>query len=585
MRWRTILFILLLICPSVFSATYYVDNNAANDNGNGTIGSPKLYIKSGIALMSTGDTLVIKDGTYSGLSNMMAGPGEWNGIPDGSAGAYTTIRAEHDFGVILDGGGSYNPVYTTGNSYVILQGLIIKNGAFYLYGPNDHIKVLKCAAYDSALGNNCNFNSSDGDYILFEECFAWGQGRYKFLIGGGSMYTILRRCFGRYDYHDAEGPHAVFSFYGSAGGTNLTQNCLSVDNLATGGFNTTAFYAPNGSTNVTFDSCLALNNAGNCSFYESSGENPVIKNCAFWDATGVGSQMYSEPVNAIISSCTIGNVDNMGVSAANCMIKNTIIYGAGAVAINWSTNDYCDINSNQSTYSNTSGGAHNITISPLTNGLLYLPRIEAASTLKTAGESGTQIGAEIVKKLGVSGTLYGETGWNTLTNDNLWPFPNEDTIRSSMRVYTANSVDGTRGFCATDQTLTKYIWEYLGNTIPADIYNIDTTSPVISGISTTVYTTSATITWTTDEDATSRVDYGANTNYGSNVSDATPVTSHSLDITGLSAASTYHYKLTSADAAGNTSYSDDYNFATNAQPQGPGTISISGISISGVEIK
>ncbi|MFA5014655.1 MAG: hypothetical protein WC549_03835, partial [Actinomycetota bacterium] len=36
-------------------------------------------------------------------------------------------------------------------------------------------------------------------------------------------------------------------------------------------------------------------------------------------------------------------------------------------------------------------------------------------------------------------------------------------------------VSGTRGFCADGQTLTKYIWEYLGNTIPADYPNEATT--------------------------------------------------------------------------------------------------------------
>lgn len=39
-----------------------------------------------------------------------------------------------------------------------------------------------------------------------------------------------------------------------------------------------------------------------------------------------------------------------------------------------------------------------------------------------------------------------------------------------------------RGFCAAgkqlngrdDITLTSYVWEYLGNAIPSDIYNLDT---------------------------------------------------------------------------------------------------------------
>ena len=37
-----------------------------------------------------------------------------------------------------------------------------------------------------------------------------------------------------------------------------------------------------------------------------------------------------------------------------------------------------------------------------------------------------------------------------------------------MRTYNEGGPSGTRGFCADGQTLTKYIWEYLGNAMPAD---------------------------------------------------------------------------------------------------------------------
>jgi len=138
--------------------------------------------------------------------------------------------------------------------------------------------------------------------------------------------------------------------------------------------------------------------------------------------------------------------------------------------ISWATNDYCNLYGNGNAYSSTTGGSHNTLVNPLVNGLTYLPRIESGSTLKTAGSSGGQIGAQIEYKLGTSGSLYGETGWNTLTSDSLWPFPNEDVIRERMRVYNLHDVNGARGFCADGQTLTKYIWEYLGNTIPVEIY-------------------------------------------------------------------------------------------------------------------
>ena len=105
-----------------------------------------------------------------------------------------------------------------------------------------------------------------------------------------------------------------------------------------------------------------------------------------------------------------------------------------------------------------------------------------------------------------------------------------------------------------------YRWRY-GLTQPVP----DTTPPVISDEARTALTaTTATITWTTDEPATSEVQYGTDTDYGRSLSDATPVTSHTLTLTGLSPNTVYHWRVVSRDAAGNTATSDDHTFRTPA---------------------
>lgn len=96
----------------------------------------------------------------------------------------------------------------------------------------------------------------------------------------------------------------------------------------------------------------------------------------------------------------------------------------------------------------------------------------------------------------------------------------------------------------------------------------DTTAPVISGVTTDVTDTSATITWTTDEPADSRVDYGLDAGYGPFVFDASLVTSHSITLTGLSPSTEYHYKVTSVDAASNSASSGDLTFTTAAAAPG-----------------
>src|SRR6185503_13905436 len=92
----------------------------------------------------------------------------------------------------------------------------------------------------------------------------------------------------------------------------------------------------------------------------------------------------------------------------------------------------------------------------------------------------------------------------------------------------------------------------------------DFTAPVISSVSSgTPGTTTATITWSTDEAATSQVEWGTTTYYGGGISsfDLTKVTSHSVMLTGLTTATTYHYRVKSRDAAGNYSVSSDATFA------------------------
>ncbi len=94
----------------------------------------------------------------------------------------------------------------------------------------------------------------------------------------------------------------------------------------------------------------------------------------------------------------------------------------------------------------------------------------------------------------------------------------------------------------------------------------DTTPPVISAISTSALTgTSVTVTWTTNEPADSQVEYGLTTSYGTSTTlNTSPVTSHSVPITGLTASTLYHYRVKSKDTAGNLTTSGDNTFTTTA---------------------
>ncbi|OGS27358.1 MAG: hypothetical protein A2297_03000 [Elusimicrobia bacterium RIFOXYB2_FULL_48_7] len=94
----------------------------------------------------------------------------------------------------------------------------------------------------------------------------------------------------------------------------------------------------------------------------------------------------------------------------------------------------------------------------------------------------------------------------------------------------------------------------------------DVTPPVISSLSAGSLTaTSANITWTTDEAATSRVEYGLTASYGFLTTlDASLVTSHSVSLAGLVVGTQYHYRVISQDASANIVTSADATFTTSA---------------------
>ncbi|MCU1260338.1 MAG: hypothetical protein JWO80_3223 [Bryobacterales bacterium] len=88
------------------------------------------------------------------------------------------------------------------------------------------------------------------------------------------------------------------------------------------------------------------------------------------------------------------------------------------------------------------------------------------------------------------------------------------------------------------------------------------TPPVISNVSSSPSQSTATITWITDKQASSRVDYGTSTTYGGVTSNSSLVTSHSLSLSGLSCGTLYNYKVTSADSGGNSASSPNGTFNT-----------------------
>ncbi len=101
--------------------------------------------------------------------------------------------------------------------------------------------------------------------------------------------------------------------------------------------------------------------------------------------------------------------------------------------------------------------------------------------------------------------------------------------------------------------------------------------PVVSAVAASSITTNlATINWTTDVGATSQVEYGTTTAYGTLTAlNATLVTAHSVVLSGLSTGTLYHYRVRSKNASGVETLSGDFAVQTNSTiDTTPPTVSI-----------
>jgi len=170
-------------------------------------------------------------------------------------------------------------------------------------------------------------------------------------------------------------------------------------------------------------------------------------------------------------------------SVTDSIFESANSFGAGDW-VNSNNNYYYENTANFGTsfyqgYISTLGAEDVQGISPQ---IKYITREEPSTPVYGAASDGGNIGATILYEIGTTGTLFGDTGYDTLTTASLWPFPNEDVIKTDMASFTmanplyGGTISGARGFAAPGTglyggpiTLTSYIWEAVGYPCPAGI--------------------------------------------------------------------------------------------------------------------
>lgn len=573
--------------------------------------------------MTPNSTLIIRDGVYTGTLNTIhhdSGkfPPSGSGNSSDSNNGYTIIKAENDGQVTFDGqkteqlfyldSGTHQYLEFRGMKFINPSNVAAKGDAIGIYenSSSSYIKFIRVGAnVNDPNGAASGFEINNGSYILIEESYVWGDGANAILVKG-SDHIVVRRSVARLDASNGGGD--TISLFNSFNSQYMEwQNNIVIDSNY-------SYYSNYSSLGSAFDTHqgVRLNYTEDNQF-----RGNIVLNLRHWDASQIGAgYKISNDGNASLPHQfennvawdvpagveRLGNVDvsiptmknstiyvprgaidvndvGTGVNHTNLAITDSLFIGGDYAGINggassnynvlWNTAD--DFNSD----SGSSAGPNDFTVDngnafdPMYNtntnpsgGLKYITRIEQGSNLSAISSTGSSIGATVLKQYGISGTLWGESGYNTITNDDLWPFPYESQIRADFRTYNpggsdAAKPDGQRGFAADGWTLTSYIWNYIG--FPTFVQNV-TATPGNDEI---------TVSWNTNATNENIDHYLVYYGTVSGVYDGagSPINAGNVgnfSVTGLTGGTTYYFTVAAVDSNGDEG--GIYNNEVSAAP-------------------
>jgi len=487
--------------------TYYLSPAGNNANSGLLTSAPWKTFAKAFSVMVAGDELILLDGTYSAAAGTgvihwdITAYGANSAQPPSGASltAMTYIHALNPGQVVINGvlfiGRSFRK-----DSFIKIQGITFEGGG-QLY--NADYTTIKDSGIHGGFSIGTNDHNFYNDHNLIEDVWIWASGERIVAINYRSHFNVWRRVVVRGDGCGTAGctgsgnPNVGITIYDS---NNISfQNIIVVDRILASG-------------DEPYGDFASAQHTADPQFYFGQNEwlgtisvkapdtgyiiepdagqivDPTVKisNAVAWDSAVGGFNIARDGTNNLLENLTANTNSSSGIRIAPEMttgtLRNAIVTGTGSFGINSKyTPSYVDtFGTFGSTFNQTTCSTGCFTSNPKADGatpsLKYLTRIETGSLLKGAGFGGTDIGANVLFRYGVDGTRFGEANYNTLTATSLWPWPNEARIKSQMCAST------TRGFCSSAaplgsggnipavKTLTTYIWEYLGNAIPAGIY-------------------------------------------------------------------------------------------------------------------
>jgi hypothetical protein len=306
----------------------------------------------------------------------------------------------------------------------------------------------------------------------------------------------------------------------------------------------------------------------------------------FGYSVGAGAQYYYVPAgteNALFGNGTILNVTIVwDAGLANLYLNNSLVqsFSYTQPTPNWTAASNFDLGA----YEYLTYGGYNVSDDVIDEFTVSGPPPTGGTTGPTVSMTAPANGATVSGSVTVSANATDNVGVASVQFqlDGV-SLGSPQTGAGPVYSVTWNTTTAANG----THTLSAVASDAAGNTATSSIsvtVSNAVAPPVISAVSAGSITSSgATIGWTTSTAASSQVAYGLTSSYGSLTAlVSTLTTTHSVNLSGLAASTTYHYQVMSQDAEGNLVMSGDFTFTTVATSGPLLLLNLDATEVSGV---
>jgi hypothetical protein len=296
------------------AAVYYLSTTGSDSNSCSQAQSeatPKKTINNAISCLSAGSTLLIRNGTYTTQNQLP-------GIPSGTSWTSPVTIAAYpgDQPVLKTGQSGYDVIQFIGNSYIILDGLIIDGS-----GGNNGITIDYSSSGTSSTAHHIRVTNSEVRNAPNQGIYV-GAGSY----GGYNEFINLK-------IHHNGTDSLRHGMYVTAS-NNLIERCEVYNNSGYG----LHLYDEGGFKQVN-NNTVRLNrlyNNGQWGLILSSGTGNMAYNNIMWsNGQGGINIQYGNVRNTQVYNNTIYNSSPYGLyigsSSSNATVRNNIVYQSGGI--------------------------------------------------------------------------------------------------------------------------------------------------------------------------------------------------------------------------------------------------------------